>query len=197
MNINILLFKDIVIFSELFLGISIIYLVMHFTFLSVQKKYPLVQNSVVYLSILSLIFSVYLIKNEHLNVIEVSFLLDYTGNNIMLNHFYYNEIIDNLSGSLKCNFYSEGYRHLWLIVKNDVVDFGICSVLSLLDSLSWPWTFFRDANSGSNNESNIIIPDSGFPEPGGEDPNRRNNNTITIHINAAGVTTTTHTICKC
>ena len=83
MNINIVLFKDIVIFSELFLGISIIYLVMHFTFLSVQKKYPLVQNSVVYLSILSLIFSVYLVTNEHLNVLEVSFLnntflLDYT-----------------------------------------------------------------------------------------------------------------------
>ena len=64
MNINILLFKDIVIFSELFLGISIIYLVIHCTFLAVQKKYPLIQNSVIYLSVLSLLFSVYLILNE-------------------------------------------------------------------------------------------------------------------------------------
>ena len=84
MNINILLFKDIVIFSELFLGISIIYLVIHCTFLAVQKKYPLIQNSVIYLSVLSLLFSVYLILNEHLTVLEVSslnntFLLDYTG----------------------------------------------------------------------------------------------------------------------
>jgi NADH:ubiquinone oxidoreductase subunit 2 (subunit N) len=84
MNINILLFKDIVIFSELFLGISIIYLVIHCTFLAVQKKYPLIQDSVIYLSVLSLLFSVYLILNEHLTVLEVSslnntFLLDYTG----------------------------------------------------------------------------------------------------------------------
>ena len=83
MNIKTLLFKDVVIFSELFLGISIIYLVTHCTFLSIQKKYPLIQNSVLYLSVLSLVFSGYLIANEPLNVLESSFLnntfvLDYT-----------------------------------------------------------------------------------------------------------------------
>lgn len=84
MNIKTLLFKDIVIFSELFLGISIIYLVTHCTFLSIQKRYPLLQNSILNLSVLSLFFSGYLILNEHLNVLESSFLnntfvLDYTG----------------------------------------------------------------------------------------------------------------------
>ena len=84
MNIKTLLFKDIVIFSELFLGISIIYLVTHCTFLSMQKKYPLIQNSVLSLSVLAIFFSGYLIFNEHLHVLESAFLnntfiLDYAG----------------------------------------------------------------------------------------------------------------------
>ena len=78
-----MLFKEIVIFSELFLGISIIYLVMHCTFLAVQNKYPLIQTSVLYLSVLSIFFSVYLVFNEPLNVLELSclnntFINDYT-----------------------------------------------------------------------------------------------------------------------
>ena len=72
MNIEILLFKEIVIFPELFLGISIIYLVLHSTFLAIQKKYPLIQSSVLYLSILVLIFASFLVYNEHLNSVEMS-----------------------------------------------------------------------------------------------------------------------------
>ena len=84
MDIKTLLFKDIVIFSELFLGISIIYLVLHCTFLAIQKKYPLIHNSVLYLSVLSLTFAVYLTLNENLNVLGLAFLnntfmLDYSG----------------------------------------------------------------------------------------------------------------------
>ena len=83
MNIKTLLFKDVVIFSELFLAISIIYLIIHCTFLTVQKKYPLVQNSIIALSTLSLFFSIYLIFNEHLSILGFTFLhntilLDYT-----------------------------------------------------------------------------------------------------------------------
>lgn len=83
MNIKTLLFKDIVIFSELFLAISIIYLIIHCTFLTVQKTYPLLQNSILSLSTLSLFFSICLILNEHLNVLELTslnntILLDYT-----------------------------------------------------------------------------------------------------------------------
>jgi NADH:ubiquinone oxidoreductase subunit 2 (subunit N) len=74
MKIETLLFKEVIIFPELFLGISIIYLVMHCTFLAIQKKYPLIQTSVLYLSVLTIFFSFYLVLNEHLNVLEVSCL---------------------------------------------------------------------------------------------------------------------------
>jgi len=74
MKIETLLFKEVVIFPELFLGISIIYLVMHCTFLAIQKKYPLIQTSVLYLSVLTIFFSFYLVLNEHLNILEVSCL---------------------------------------------------------------------------------------------------------------------------
>jgi len=82
MRIETLLFKEVIIFSELFLGVSIIYLVMHCTFLAIQKKYPLLQTSVLYLSVLVVIFASYLVFNEHLNVLELSclnntFLTDY------------------------------------------------------------------------------------------------------------------------
>jgi NADH:ubiquinone oxidoreductase subunit 2 (subunit N) len=82
MKIETLLFKEIVIFPELFLGISIIYLVMHCTFLAIQKKYPLIQTSVLYLSVLTIFFSFYLVLNEHLNVLEVSCL-----NNTFINDY--------------------------------------------------------------------------------------------------------------
>ena len=74
MNIETLLFKEIIIFPELFLGISIIYLTLHSTFLAIQKEYPLIQSSVLYLSVLILIFAFYLVYNEHLNIIEISCL---------------------------------------------------------------------------------------------------------------------------
>ena len=82
MNIEVLLFKEIVIFPELFLGISIIYLTLHSTFLAIQKKYPLIQSSVLYLSILTLILSFYLIYNEPLNNAELiclnnTYIVDY------------------------------------------------------------------------------------------------------------------------
>lgn len=87
MNIEILLFKEIVIFPELFLGISIIYLTLHCTFLAIQKKYPLIQSSVLYLSILIVFFASYLVLNEHLNVIEMS----------CLNNTYVNDYISFVS----------------------------------------------------------------------------------------------------
>lgn len=82
MKIETLLFKEIVIFPELFLGIAIIYLVIHCTFLAIQKKYPLIQSSVLYLSVLTIFFLVYLVLNEHLNILELSclnntFVVDY------------------------------------------------------------------------------------------------------------------------
>jgi len=45
MTIETLLFKEISILPELFLGISIIYLVLYSTFLAGNSPYPLIQNS--------------------------------------------------------------------------------------------------------------------------------------------------------
>ena len=82
MKIETLLFKEIIIFPELFLGISLIYLIIHCTFLAIQKNYPLIQTSVLNLSVLTIFFAFYLVLNEHLNVLELSclnntFIADY------------------------------------------------------------------------------------------------------------------------
>ena len=82
MVIDTLLFKEINVMPELFLGISLIYLVLHCTFLSVKKEYPLIQSSVLYLSVLVLILSCYLIFNGCLDVLNLSFL-----NNTIVNDY--------------------------------------------------------------------------------------------------------------
>ena len=76
MRIETLLFKEVVILPELFLGISLIYLVLHCTFLAIKKNYPLIQNSVLYLGILVLFLSCFLVFNESLKVLELSVLND-------------------------------------------------------------------------------------------------------------------------
>ena len=62
-----LIFKEIQLLPEIFLGISIIYLIIHGTFISVNTKYLLIQNSVLYLSILSVSMFCFLLLN---NVLE-------------------------------------------------------------------------------------------------------------------------------
>ena len=64
MTAETLLLKEISIFPELFLGIAIIYLVLHGTFLSMRNSYPLIQNSMIYLGSLVLILCFILILNE-------------------------------------------------------------------------------------------------------------------------------------
>jgi len=59
-----LIFKDIQLLPEIFLGISIIYLILHGTFLSSNSKYLLIQNSVLYLSILTVILFYFLLTNN-------------------------------------------------------------------------------------------------------------------------------------
>ena len=59
-----LLFKEIQLLPEIFLGISIIYLIIHGTFISVNTKYLLIQNSVSHLSVLIVsLFCLLLINN--------------------------------------------------------------------------------------------------------------------------------------
>ena len=82
MNINTLLFKEVVILPELFLGISLVYLTLHCTFLVIQKKYPLIQDSVLYLSVLVLALVCCLILNDNFNFVETNFL-----NNTIVNDY--------------------------------------------------------------------------------------------------------------
>ena len=72
MTIETLIFKEIGLLPELFLGISLIYLVLHGTFLSVSKKYPLIQSSNLYLSILILLMVCFLLYNDNLEVLDHS-----------------------------------------------------------------------------------------------------------------------------
>ena len=74
MHIDTLLFKEVTILPEFFLGISLIYLVLHCTFLSVKKDYPLIQNSLLYLSVLVLVLLCYLLTSECLDVLNLSTL---------------------------------------------------------------------------------------------------------------------------
>ena len=76
MIVNTLLFKDINVFPELFLGTSLVYLTLHCTFLSVQKKFPLIQSSVINLVLLVLIFTWYLLINDGLDLLGTSIFND-------------------------------------------------------------------------------------------------------------------------
>ena len=62
-----LLFKEIQLLPEIFLGISIIYLITHGTFIFVKTKYLLIQNSISYLSVLIVILFCFLLID---NVVE-------------------------------------------------------------------------------------------------------------------------------
>ena len=59
-----LIFKEIQLLPEIFLGISIVYLIIHGTLLSVNRQYLLIQSSVLYLSVLVLSMFCFLLLNN-------------------------------------------------------------------------------------------------------------------------------------
>lgn len=63
---NLILLKNVVVIPELFLGISIIYLLLFGAIVSTYKTYPLIQKIILKLAILILFFSTYLIFNDQL-----------------------------------------------------------------------------------------------------------------------------------
>lgn len=80
-----LIFKEIQLLPEIFLGISIIYLILHGTFLSSNNRYLLIQNSVLYLSVLILILFWFLLINNssQLNNFQLwngTIIVDYLSN---------------------------------------------------------------------------------------------------------------------
>lgn len=58
-----LIFKEIQLLPEIFLGISIIYLILHGTFVTVTNKSLIIQNSILYLSVLAIILFCFLLLN--------------------------------------------------------------------------------------------------------------------------------------
>ena len=82
MTIETLLFKNINILPELFLGISLVYFLLHGTFLSVNKNFYLIQTSCIYLGVLILLMTSFLMFNDHLDVLELSII-----NNTINNDF--------------------------------------------------------------------------------------------------------------
>jgi NADH-quinone oxidoreductase subunit N len=82
MTFETLLFKEINIFPELFLGISIVYLTLHLTFVSINKNYPLIQNALISLGILILFLVSYLLLNNQLYFLSITNL-----NNTIINDY--------------------------------------------------------------------------------------------------------------
>ena len=82
MRIDSLILSEIVVFPELFLGISIIYLILHFTFLTVKKNYLLVQSSLTFLSVLVLLLSLCLLLNDSLIYLDFN-----SFNNTIINDY--------------------------------------------------------------------------------------------------------------
>lgn len=82
MVVKTLFLKEIIIFPELFLGVSLLYLIIHCSFLSMQKSYPLIQTSTIQLSLLILFFSCALIvidpiMHQEFSSFTNSFVNDY------------------------------------------------------------------------------------------------------------------------
>lgn len=94
MSIDTIIFKEIGIFPELFLGISLVYLVLYGTFLIVSSSFPLIQVPTLHLSILILIMICFLLENETLTTCEFSIfnntiIIDYasTSSKILISCF--------------------------------------------------------------------------------------------------------------
>jgi NADH-quinone oxidoreductase subunit N len=79
-----LIFKEIQLLPEIFLGISIIYLIIHGTFISVNNKYLLIQNSVLCLSVLIISLFCFLLINNTIEcndfqIFNNTIIIDYLG----------------------------------------------------------------------------------------------------------------------
>ena len=71
MSFETLILKEITIFPELFLGISLVYLILHGSLASIRKSYPVIQNSMIYLGVLILGLCLILLTNEHLYILDL------------------------------------------------------------------------------------------------------------------------------
>lgn len=69
---NLILLKNVVILPELFLGLSIVYLLLYGSIISTYKTYPLIQKLMLNISVLILFFCIYLFYNDRFFFIHKS-----------------------------------------------------------------------------------------------------------------------------
>ena len=87
---NLIILKNIGLLPEFFLGISIIYLIIFGSILSTYKKYPLIQNLILNLSVLVLILCLFLTLNDKLWVQEMTLF----NNSVVCDYLsYYSKIL--------------------------------------------------------------------------------------------------------
>lgn len=82
--------KNLILIPEMFLGISILYLILHGTFISTKKEYPLIHDSILNIGILILISTFFLVVHDPISsIIDMtcfnnSIANDYLGNSSKL-----------------------------------------------------------------------------------------------------------------
>ena len=100
-----LIFKEIQLLPEIFLGISIIYLIIHGTFISVNTKYLLIHNSVLYLSVLVVSMFCFLLIN---NVVEYNDFQIFN-NTIIVDYLSFSSKVWIATMSIFCFLMSQSY----------------------------------------------------------------------------------------
>jgi NADH-quinone oxidoreductase subunit N len=100
-----LIFKEIQLLPEIFLGISIIYLIIHGTFISVNTKYLLIHNSVLYLSVLVASMFCFLLIN---NVVEYNDFQVFN-NTIIVDYLSFSSKVWIATMSIFCFLMSQSY----------------------------------------------------------------------------------------
>ena len=137
MSVDTIFFKELSIFSELFLGIAIVYLVLHCSFLAITKYYPLIQISILQLGILILFLSLWLLINDNL------YVLDFCIFNGTINNDYISLVAKIIIGilSICCLFMFQSYiksqrlnnfEYILLILFSVLGLFLLCSSNDLL-----------------------------------------------------------------
>ena len=70
MIIDTIKLSEMSVFAEFFLGISIMYLIIHGLFVAFNSNFPLIQSSIINLGVLVLLMSCFLLWNDSLNIIK-------------------------------------------------------------------------------------------------------------------------------
>lgn len=103
-----LIFKEIQILPEIFLGISIVYLITYGTFLSVNKKYLLIQNSVLYLSVLVISLFCFLLLNNNIEFNDYQIF----NNTVIADYLSFSSKISIAIISIFCFLMIQGYLNV-------------------------------------------------------------------------------------